>query len=44
MSDVLIVKRPVVASATQKTPVAAAATMLAMVGLGDARGGEQEQR
>jgi len=34
MSDVLIVKRPVVASATQKTPVAAAATMLAMVGLG----------
>ncbi|MDQ3139780.1 MAG: hypothetical protein M3Q15_03555 [Pseudomonadota bacterium] len=34
MSDVIIVKRPVVASAAEKTPVAAAATMLAMIGLG----------
>ena len=34
MSDVLIVKRPVVAGPTQKTPVAAAATVLATVGLG----------
>ncbi len=34
MSDVLIVKRPVVASPTPKTPVAAAATALAMVGFG----------
>jgi len=34
MSDVLIIKRPVVASPAQKTPVAAAATALAMVGLG----------
>ena len=34
MSEVVIVKRPVVASPTQKTPVAAAATLLASVGLG----------
>ena len=34
MSDVLIVKRPVVASPTQKTPVAAVATLLATLGLG----------
>jgi len=34
MSDVIIVKRPLVASAAEKTPVAAAAMMLAMVGLG----------
>lgn len=34
MSDILIVKRPVVASQAQKTPVAAAATVLAMIGLG----------
>ncbi len=34
MSEVLIVKRPVVATAAEKTPIAAAAAMLAMVGLG----------
>ena len=34
MSELVIVRRPVVASATQKTPVAAAATLLATVGLG----------
>jgi len=34
MSEVVIVKRPVVASPAQKTPVAAAATLLASVGLG----------
>ncbi len=34
MSDVLIVRRPVVASPAQKTPVAAAATLLASIGLG----------
>ncbi len=34
MSDVIIVKRPVVASSPQKTPVAAAATLLASLGLG----------
>lgn len=34
MSEVLIVKRPVVASAEQKTPVAAAGVMLVMIGLG----------
>ena len=33
MSDVLIVKRPVVAGEARKTPVAAAAAMLAFVGL-----------
>lgn len=34
MSDVLIVKRPVVASASEKTPLAAVATVLAALGLG----------
>ncbi len=34
MSDVVIVKRPVVARPGQKTPVAAAATILASIGLG----------
>lgn len=34
MSDVVIVKRPVVASPAQKTPVAAVATLLATIGLG----------
>lgn len=34
MSDVLIVKRPVVASPPRKTPVAAAATVLATMGIG----------
>jgi type IV secretion system protein VirB10 len=34
MSEVLIVKRPVVAGAERKTPIAAAGVMLAMVGLG----------
>ncbi|MDQ3074310.1 MAG: type VI secretion protein [Pseudomonadota bacterium] len=34
MSETLIVKRPVVASASQKTPVAAAGAALAMIGLG----------
>jgi len=34
MSDVLIVKRPVVASPAQKSPVAAAATLLATLGVG----------
>jgi type IV secretion system protein VirB10 len=34
MSDVLIVKRPVVASASEKTPVAVVGTLLATLGLG----------
>lgn len=34
MSESIAVKRPVVASPAQKTPVAAAATMLALIGLG----------